>query len=312
MKDANTRIMRWYLSLKPYSFHVLHQPGKAHGNADFFFQVREEEGEEMAKGQPGPRAALRGKVCDGAEQPRTGTAGVNPSFLAEEAMPKKLCWACCNWRTGIKACRPAQSGLTTGGEGCRLLAPEEGESVRQDPGVSQAQAVPETRIEDVTGEEQTGGPPTADELVLTNCFYYWGFAAWIAYYINHPLYTPPSYGQKQINFAVIMFLICEAGNFSIHVALSDLRRDGSKIHKIPYPTKNPFTWLFFFVTCPNYTYEVGAWISFTIMTQCVPVGLFTFLCFIQMTVWAKDKHYTYIREFKDYPSLRMPIIPFLL
>ncbi|XP_039340666.1 very-long-chain enoyl-CoA reductase-like isoform X3 [Mauremys reevesii] len=145
-----------------------------------------------------------------------------------------------------------------------------------------------------------------------NCFYYWGFAAWIAYYINHPLYTPPSYGQKQINFAVIMFLICEAGNFSIHVALSDLRRDGSKIRKIPYPTKNPFTWLFFFVTCPNYTYEVGAWISFTIMTQCVPVGLFTFLCFIQMTVWAKDKHYTYVREFKDYPSLRMPIIPFLL
>ncbi|KAG6934251.1 trans-2,3-enoyl-CoA reductase [Chelydra serpentina] len=148
--------------------------------------------------------------------------------------------------------------------------------------------------------------------IIKNCFYYWGFAAWLAYYINHPLYTPPSYGQKQINIAVIMFLICEAGNFSIHVALSDLRRDGSKIRKIPYPTKNPFTWLFFFVSCPNYTYEVGAWISFTIMTQCVPVGLFTFLCFIQMTVWAKDKHYTYVREFKDYPSLRMPIIPFLL
>uniref|UniRef100_A0A672UL37 Uncharacterized protein n=1 Tax=Strigops habroptila TaxID=2489341 RepID=A0A672UL37_STRHB len=81
---------------------------------------------------------------------------------------------------------------------------------------------------------------------------------------------------------------------------------------IPYPTKNPFTWLFFFVSCPNYTYEVGTWISFTIMTQCVPVGLFTLLCFIQMTVWAKDKHCTYLREFKDYPSLRMPIIPFLL
>nr|XP_006114208.1 very-long-chain enoyl-CoA reductase-like [Pelodiscus sinensis] len=148
--------------------------------------------------------------------------------------------------------------------------------------------------------------------IIKNCFYYWGFAAWLAYYINHPLYTPPSYGQNQINFAVIMFLICEAGNFSIHITLSDLRRHGSKIRKIPYPTKNPFTWLFFFVSCPNYTYEVGAWISFTIMTQCVPVGLFTLLCFIQMTVWAKDKHYTYVREFKDYPSIRMAIIPFLL
>ncbi|KAK9404041.1 TECR: Trans-2-3-enoyl-CoA reductase [Crotalus adamanteus] len=48
------------------------------------------------------------------------------------------------------------------------------------------------------------------------------------------------------------------------------------------------------------------------MTQCVSVGLFTLLCFIQMTVWAKDKHGTYIREFKDYPSFRMSIIPFLL
>lgn len=24
-----------------------------------------------------------------------------------------------------------------------------------------------------------------------NCLYYWGFAAWLAYYINHPLYTTP-------------------------------------------------------------------------------------------------------------------------
>ncbi|XP_039195695.1 very-long-chain enoyl-CoA reductase-like isoform X2 [Crotalus tigris] len=147
-----------------------------------------------------------------------------------------------------------------------------------------------------------------------NCFYYWGFAAWLAFYINHPLYTPPYYGQKQVNFALIMFLTCEAGNFSIHVTLSNLRRDGkrSKTCKIPYPTKNPFTWLFYFVSCPNYTYELGTWIGFTIMTQCVSVGLFTLLCFIQMTVWAKDKHGTYIREFKDYPSFRMSIIPFLL
>ncbi|XP_027710654.1 very-long-chain enoyl-CoA reductase-like [Vombatus ursinus] len=148
--------------------------------------------------------------------------------------------------------------------------------------------------------------------IFKNCFFYWGFAAWLAYYINHPLYTPPSYGQKQINFSLITFLLCEAGNFSIHVELNNLRGNGPKTRRIPYPTKNPFTWLFFFVSCPNYTYEVGAWISFTIMTQCVPVGLFTLVGFVQMTIWAKDKHCTYVREFKDYPSLRMPIIPFLL
>ncbi|MEE6495695.1 hypothetical protein FKM82_002119 [Ascaphus truei] len=133
--------------------------------------------------------------------------------------------------------------------------------------------------------------------IVKNCFFYWGFAAWLAYYINHPLYTPPSYGKKQISSALIMFLV----DFS-----------GSRSRRIPLPTRNPFTWLFFFVSCPNYTYEVGTWISFTVMTQCAPVGLFTLIGFIQMTIWAKEKHHRYVKEFKDYPSLRMPIIPFLL
>lgn len=31
---------------------------------------------------------------------------------------------------------------------------------------------------------------------------------------------------------------------------------GSRPTEIPYPTRNPLTWLFFFVSCPNYTYEV--------------------------------------------------------
>ncbi|XP_063037962.1 very-long-chain enoyl-CoA reductase isoform X1 [Melospiza melodia melodia] len=114
--------------------------------------------------------------------------------------------------------------------------------------------------------------------IFKNCTYYWGFAAWMAYYINHPLYTPP----------------------------------GSKTRKIPYPTRNPFTWLFLLVSCPNYTYEVGSWIGFTIMTQCLPVALFSLVGFVQMAIWAQGKHRSYLREFRDYPPLRSPIVPFLL
>ncbi|XP_045406928.1 very-long-chain enoyl-CoA reductase isoform X1 [Lemur catta] len=106
--------------------------------------------------------------------------------------------------------------------------------------------------------------------IFKNCTYYWGFAAWMAYYINHPLYTPPSYGAQQVKLALAIFVICQLGNFSIHMALRDLRPAGSKTRKIPYPTKNPFTWLFLLVSCPNYTYEVGSWIGFAIMTQCLP------------------------------------------
>ncbi|XP_031735240.1 very-long-chain enoyl-CoA reductase-like isoform X1 [Anarrhichthys ocellatus] len=148
--------------------------------------------------------------------------------------------------------------------------------------------------------------------IVRNCVYYWGFSAWLAYYINHPLYTPPSYGELQVNYALVIFVMCELGNFSIHLTLNNLRGEGSRGRRFPEPTKNPFTWLFFFVSCPNYTYEVGAWVGFSIMTQCLPVALYTLLGFIQMTIWAKGKHRAYSREFKDYPSLRMAIIPLIL
>ena len=42
------------------------------------------------------------------------------------------------------------------------------------------------------------------------------------------------------------------------------------MRKIPVPTGNPLTCLFSVVSCPNYTYEIGAWLCFSIMTQCVP------------------------------------------
>ncbi|XP_022609718.1 very-long-chain enoyl-CoA reductase-like [Seriola dumerili] len=149
-------------------------------------------------------------------------------------------------------------------------------------------------------------------IIVRNCAYYWGFSAWLAYYINHPLYTPPSYGDLQVSYALIIFVVCELGNFSIHLTLNNLRGDGPRGRRYPVPTKNPFTWLFFFVSCPNYTYEVGAWLSFSIMTQCLPVALYTLLGFIQMTIWARGKHKAYSREFKDYPSLRMAIVPLIL
>ncbi|XP_031665748.1 very-long-chain enoyl-CoA reductase isoform X2 [Oncorhynchus kisutch] len=150
------------------------------------------------------------------------------------------------------------------------------------------------------------------QTIMRNCLYYWGFSAWLAYYINHPLYTPPSYGNLQIYSALVVFMLCEAGNFSIHLALNNLGCNGLRPKRIPYPTRNPFTWLFFFVSCPNYTYEVGTWLSFSIMTQCVPVALFTLLGFIQMTIWARGKHKMYTREFIDYPELRSAIIPLFL
>nr|CAG4644103.1 EOG090X097L [Lepidurus arcticus] len=143
-----------------------------------------------------------------------------------------------------------------------------------------------------------------------NCGYYWLFAAYVSYHVNHPLFTAPC--QMQSYIALGVWTLCEIGNFSIHWRLRNLRPPGSKERKIPLPTADPFTSLFSLVSCPNYTYEVGGWLAFSVMTQCIPAGLFALAGFYQMTVWALGKHRAYKKDFPNYPSGRKAIIPFVL
>jgi len=148
--------------------------------------------------------------------------------------------------------------------------------------------------------------------IFINSIYYWGFAAFVSYYVNHPLYTVPSFGKTQIYLGLAAFLFNELGNLSIHIALRNLRPAGSKVRKIPFPTSNPFTLLFNFVSCPNYSYEIGSWIAFTFMCQAFPALLFTIAGGYQMTVWAQGKHRNYRKEFEKYPRGRKAIIPFMI
>ena len=46
MKDANSRITRWYLDLQPYRFQVLHIPGKENVTADYLSRCLGEDSEE--------------------------------------------------------------------------------------------------------------------------------------------------------------------------------------------------------------------------------------------------------------------------
>ncbi|XP_039566529.1 trans-2,3-enoyl-CoA reductase-like isoform X4 [Passer montanus] len=98
-----------------------------------------------------------------------------------------------------------------------------------------------------------------------------------------------------------MIKMCEAGNHFINVALAHQTNSENRTC-FPSPTYNPFTWLFLLVSCPNYTYEAGSWISFTVMTQTLPVGIFAFLMVIQMSLWAQKKHKLYLKRF--YPEVR--------
>uniref|UniRef100_A0A1L8DYD0 very-long-chain enoyl-CoA reductase n=1 Tax=Nyssomyia neivai TaxID=330878 RepID=A0A1L8DYD0_9DIPT len=146
--------------------------------------------------------------------------------------------------------------------------------------------------------------------LFKNCSYYWMFTAFVAYHVNHPFFTSPC--TIQVYAGLIGFVICELGNFSIHMNLRNLRPPGTTIRKIPHADDNPLTALFNLVSCPNYTYEILSWLFFSLMTQCIPSLVFTVAGMYQMTMWALGKHRNYKKEFKDYPRERKAIIPFLM
>lgn len=142
-----------------------------------------------------------------------------------------------------------------------------------------------------------------------NCSYYWGFAAAVAYFAMHPLYTPAS--DAAYATGLVAFYFCEAGNMWCHFALRALRPAGSTVRRIPFG--GPFE----YVSCPNYTTEILAWVGFN--TACPTAWGWAFAACgaAQMWVWAGGKHRNYRKEFdgKDgrplYPPSRKAMIPFL-
>ncbi|KAL9275059.1 Very-long-chain enoyl-CoA reductase-like protein [Drosera capensis] len=146
--------------------------------------------------------------------------------------------------------------------------------------------------------------------VFRNCAYYWTFGAYIAYHVNHPLYTPVSDLQIKIGFA--FGLLCQASNFYCHILLKNLRSsDGSGGYQIPRG------FLFNIVTCANYTTEIYQWLGFNIATQTVAGYVFLLVAASIMTNWALGKHRRLKKLFdgKDgrpkYPRRWVILPPFL-
>ncbi|XP_074287325.1 very-long-chain enoyl-CoA reductase [Silene latifolia] len=146
--------------------------------------------------------------------------------------------------------------------------------------------------------------------VFRNCAYYWSFGAYIAYYVNHPLYTPVSDLQWKIGFG--FGLLCQLSNFYCHILLKNLRSpDGGGGYQIPRG------FLFNIVTCANYTTEIYQWMGFNVATQTVAGYVFAVVAASIMTNWALAKHRRLKKLFdgKDgkpkYPRRWVILPPFL-
>lgn len=125
--------------------------------------------------------------------------------------------------------------------------------------------------------------------LFKNCSYYYGFAAYVAYFVNHPKYTAPNEMQSIICFALAM--LCQFSNLRCHVILKNLRKPGERGYKIPSG------FLFNYITCANYFAEIWGWILFTIATQTAAAGLFTAAGAYQMAEWARGKHKRLVKTF---------------
>lgn len=122
--------------------------------------------------------------------------------------------------------------------------------------------------------------------LFKNCCYYWTFAFYVAYFVNHPLYTAPPLSQTCIALAVA--LLCQLANFKCHLILASLRPGGGSVRGGGYVIPRGF--LFNFITCPNYTAEILGWVAFTVATQALPAAFFGLVGAGQMAVWAAGKH----------------------
>ena len=145
--------------------------------------------------------------------------------------------------------------------------------------------------------------------LFKNSFYYWGSAAAIGYYLSHPLYTAPSGLMRK--FGLLIFLASEFLNFFTHAALSKLRPAGTRVRRVPRGI------FFDQITCPNYTFEVLAWIGFAMMTQVLAAWVFALATIFILSNWALAKRRRYVKEFdglegRDKFPKRWAIFPGIL
>jgi len=137
----------------------------------------------------------------------------------------------------------------------------------------------------------------------------------LAYSIYSPTYSESSSfikGTQRDNptwivFGVSIWVLAEISNLSTHITLRNLRPAGSRKRAIPYG------YGFSLVSCPNYLFEIQAWIVISIMTGSWSAWFFTIVSTVQMTLWALKKHRLYQEEFgNDYPKGRKALVPFIL
>ncbi|KAK1240735.1 hypothetical protein MKX07_006168 [Trichoderma sp. CBMAI-0711] len=143
--------------------------------------------------------------------------------------------------------------------------------------------------------------------IFKNSAHYWllsgALCAWSIYY--SPWSLAARADQPLVDaVGTVLYLFGEISNALVHLYLSSLRSAGGTERKIPQG------YGFSLVTCPNYMYEVLAWVGIILASRDWSVALFILIGGVQMFVWAKGKERAYRKEFGDkYKKKRYVMLP---
>ncbi|CRG92245.1 enoyl reductase [Talaromyces islandicus] len=133
--------------------------------------------------------------------------------------------------------------------------------------------------------------------IFKNCGHYWALAGVnIAYWVFRPDSPTATDALNPLlyNGGLALFVFGELANLNAHLILRNLRRPGTTERGIPRGFG------FGLVTCPNYMFEIIAWIGIYLLTGLSwSVLLFIVVGTLQMWAWAKKKERRYRQEFGD-------------
>lgn len=140
--------------------------------------------------------------------------------------------------------------------------------------------------------------------VFKNSAHYWLLGGlFIAYFLYHPAYTP-QWSDSIVNALAALMLLAEAGNFYSHYQLRNLRAPGTR------ERKNPRGGMFELTSCANYTYEVAAWLFFSIMVGTLTSWMFLAVSTAQIAAWSVKKHVALNKEFGKVKGRKI-LFPFI-
>ncbi|KAI1107404.1 3-oxo-5-alpha-steroid 4-dehydrogenase-domain-containing protein [Jackrogersella minutella] len=147
--------------------------------------------------------------------------------------------------------------------------------------------------------------------VFRNSFFYWALAGLLGALELYAPFSPaalaPDAPTPLTYFGFFLYAFGEVANFNVHYYLAHLRKPGETARKIPHGHG------FGLVTCPNYMFEIIAWIGIIIVTRSPSLLLFITIGSYYMYIWGWGKEKTYRKEFGDkYKKKRFVMLPGLL